>query len=117
MNKELEIVEQYQRSTGTYFLDRREHTDVTVAILYWHQSDLKIQGEIQRLRKIFEVDYGYHVLPDFVIPCEASAQQDLGFYLATFVKNWSQKPNTLIIVYYAGHCYYTEDGRDARWFA
>lgn len=112
-----EILEEYRDSIGTYFSNRLQYINVVVAILYWQESDLNIAGEIQRLRNVFEHEYKYHVLDDFAIPFAATAQQALGFYLASTVAQHLDQSNTLLIVYYAGHCYYTEDGQDARWFA
>ena len=43
-------------------------------------------------------------------------QQLLDYKISLFIKDYSNPPDTLIIIYYAGHCYADKD-REARWAA
>ena len=111
-----DIFQQYRESTSNYFADRIDYEKVAVLPIYWKENDLKPEAELKALRTLFKDDYGYHVLNNFLIPPKAS-QQLLNHEIAKFVCDWSDKQNTLILVYYAGHCFYGEDGKDVRWAA
>lgn len=111
---EVEIVEEFYRNTSTYFSNGVEYESVFVLLIYWRDNDIAPDHEIAALRKLFEGDYNFEVTT-FPIPTQGG-QQRLALEISSFVYQWSNKLNSLIIIYYAGHCFISEKG-EARWAA
>ncbi|KAL1631908.1 hypothetical protein SLS56_004113 [Neofusicoccum ribis] len=105
---------QFRETTSTYFADRNEYKTVHVLITYWIENDLGLEEELESLRKIFEDDYHFAVTT-FPIPLEGS-QRRLNTEISNFIDKWSQELDSLVIIYYAGHCFRSEKG-EACWAA
>jgi hypothetical protein len=75
----------------------------------------RLDDEINSLRKRFEQDYNYNVttLP---LPSDESRAIRLVTEIAEFVKLHSVSEDSLIVLYYAGHCGANADGF-AEWAA
>lgn len=95
---------------------RHQYTQVHVLLITWADNDLQdVDREIRELREVFETDYCYSSVSYFRIP-DKKSQARLNFEISNFVYNQSQGSDSLIIVYYAGHC--GPDNEDkAEWYA
>ncbi|KAI9659825.1 MAG: hypothetical protein M1821_001176 [Bathelium mastoideum] len=111
---EVETVEHIAKTASETFSEGLEYESVYALLIYWKESDLNPEEEISVLRALFEKDFNYMVTT-FPIPTNGG-QQRLNLEICQFVSQWSNKPNTLIIVYYTGHCSTSEKG-EARWAA
>lgn len=82
-----------------------KYTNVEVLLLCWAEKsdDLIITREVSKLKKTFEDHFNYGAQVGYL---DASAKQTLQVQVngivANFVKDYDG-PNTLLIVYYAGH--------------
>lgn len=111
---ELEIVQDFSNSAGTYFSGRVEHESVHVLLTFWEINDVKPEKEIDALHKLFEDGFNFSVTR-FPIPSKGS-QLRLNRDLSDFLSRFADRENTLIIMYYAGHCFKGPKG-EARWAA
>lgn len=109
-----QLAQDFSKSTSTYFSNRSEYESVYALLIYWKENDIGPEDELTALRKLFEDDFNFKVTT-FPIPSERG-QQLLNYELSDFVSQWSKKLQSLIIVYYAGHCFTSETG-EARWAA
>ncbi|KAL8964378.1 MAG: hypothetical protein Q9183_004491, partial [Haloplaca sp. 2 TL-2023] len=76
---------------------------VEVLLLSWKESDMDITHEADELQNVFEKDFGYNVT---LVELDADSDQRLQLQINATVACWAEKhskPNTLLIVYYAGH--------------
>lgn len=76
---------------------------VAVLLLCWAQDDLKTAGEVNALKSVLEERFRYHT----TMACldnnnKQRLQVQLNTKVAAFV-GANDGPNTLLIVYYAGH--------------
>jgi hypothetical protein len=76
-----------------------QYSRVYVLMLYWEEDDLGVAEEVWALQNIFMTSYYYSVRV-FEIP-SAKPTTRLQTRIAEFLKH--DGPNTLLIVYYAGH--------------
>ncbi|RSL88383.1 hypothetical protein BHE90_000052 [Fusarium euwallaceae] len=110
---QVDIVESFKRGVGPGL--HSGYTQVNVLLIHWAKNDLGgVEKEIQDLQSVFEADYNYNTLI-FRIPDNDSHRQRLNTEISCFVENKSQR-DSLIIVYYAGHCSPDELGQ-AEWAA
>ena len=87
----------YQKSTV--------YTKVEVLMLSWAESfgDLKTKEEVGRLRSTFEKTFNYNIQIQYL---DTTVLQRLQVRVNSIVANFVDAhdgPNTLLIVYYAGH--------------
>ncbi|KAL8754706.1 MAG: hypothetical protein Q9199_004154 [Rusavskia elegans] len=79
------------------------YEQVEVLLLCWKVCDMDTTSEVNDLRRVFEVVFGYHATTEFL---DANSKQKLQVQVnarvAKFVED-CDGPNTLLIVYYAGH--------------
>lgn len=123
MSVEAEFSEQFYLNSQRFFSERVDYTAVTALLLYWKENDIDPEKEVDAIRKLFEQDFGFASLT-FTIP-PRRAQQELNREISTFVANYSNQPDTLILVYYAGHGDVDDDGKSIwaayvhfeQWFA
>jgi hypothetical protein len=85
--------------------DQKGYSEVHVLLLRWEEDDLKVAVELEELGIIFSKCYNYSV-ELWRIPSEKPATK-LQRRLADYVDNFDT-PNTLLIVYYAGHAMQNE---------
>ena len=81
------------------------YTKVEVLLLCWAEScdDLTTRNEVEDLKATFENDFNYHATIEYLdITFEQRIQVRLNAKVAAFV-GAHDGPNTLLIVYYAGH--------------
>ncbi|KAL8678376.1 MAG: hypothetical protein Q9224_003984 [Gallowayella concinna] len=79
------------------------YVKVEVLMLCWAVSDMDTAGEMNDLKTVFEKDFGYHVTTQRLnAKQEKPLQVQLNVMVAKFVYDHGG-PNTLFIVYYAGH--------------
>ncbi|KAL9094149.1 MAG: hypothetical protein Q9165_003564 [Trypethelium subeluteriae] len=124
MSLEENFVEEFKQSSQHYFAERIEYTSAKALLLYWKDHDLDavepaepsatLSSELQALRVLLEQDLNFSTCT-FEIPTEHS-QQLLNAELSKFVATSSVEADTLILLYYAGHCDSGIDGK-ARWSA
>ena len=81
------------------------YTKVEVLMLSWEESrgDFSSREELDRLRSIFEKKFKYHTKVQYL---DTSIQQRLQARVNLIVAEFVHRhdgPNTLLIVYYAGH--------------
>lgn len=79
------------------------YTKVEVLLLCWEHScsDMATKDEIDDLKKTFENRFNYHAEIKY-LDITTRLQVHVNAIVATFVKD-HDGPNTLLIVYYAGH--------------
>lgn len=78
---------------------------VEVLLLHWekHSNDLEIEPEVTRLKSVFEKKFKYNCRIEYLDNYdEKRLQLQLNSKVADFAYN-HDAPNTLFIVYYAGH--------------
>ncbi|GKU05625.1 hypothetical protein FLAG1_06314 [Fusarium langsethiae] len=93
------------------------YTQVHVLLIAWEEHDLgDVDGEIRDLRTIFEQDYRYSSVVFFPIPTKGSPCARLNREISSFVEEQSFPEESLIIIYYAGHCSPNSRGQ-AEWAA
>jgi len=103
----------FRDKASTYFSTRQDYISVHAILLHWREHDIdKLEQEVSAFRKLLE-DAQYYVTT-LLIPTDGTQQQTLNLEIAAFVKTKSHRPDSLIIVYYAGHCNPTSGGR-AEW--
>ena len=81
------------------------YTKVEVLLLCWAEScdDLTTKKEVEDLKATFETDFNYHATIEYLdIMFEQRLQIRVNAKVAAFVDD-HDGPNTLLIVYYAGH--------------
>ena len=81
------------------------YTKVEVLLLCWAEScdDLTTKKEVEDLKATFENDFNYHATIEYLeITFEQRIQVRVNAKVAAFV-DAHNGPNTLLIVYYAGH--------------
>ena len=89
---------------GTY-KSSTKYTNVEVLLLCWveQSDDLITTGEVKKLKSTFEDRFNYGAQIGYLDPkAKQAAQVQLNAIVANFV-NTFDGPNTLLIVYYAGH--------------
>ncbi|KAL8734043.1 MAG: hypothetical protein Q9166_001804 [cf. Caloplaca sp. 2 TL-2023] len=96
-------------SEGTY-QNSSLYEKVEVLLLCWAKSDMDTTNEVDDLRSVFENDFGYHTTTERLdANSKHGLQVEVNAIVAQFVRQHNG-PNTLFIVYYAGH------GRPGKFF-
>ncbi|KAF4471552.1 HET-s domain [Fusarium albosuccineum] len=110
-----DIAESFKATIGPSL--QSSYAEVHVLLLAWADHDLgDIDSEIRDLRSVFEQDYNYSSVSFFQIPSNGSQRARLNTEISTFVEQKSSRHDSLIIVYYAGHCSADAQGQ-AEWAA
>ncbi|KAF4962743.1 hypothetical protein FSARC_9191 [Fusarium sarcochroum] len=110
-----DIFESFKTTIGSDL--QSSYTQVHVLLIAWEDSDLKdIESEIRDLRAVFEQDYHYSSVSYFPIPVKGSPRARLNKEISSFVEEQSFPHDSLIIIYYAGHCGPDSQGQ-AEWAA
>ena len=85
------------------YLNPSLYDKVEVLLLCWAVSDMDTTAEVQELRDVFEEDFGYHTTTEYLhADWRQKLQTQVNALVATFV-GVHDGPNTLLLVYYAGH--------------
>jgi hypothetical protein len=93
----------------------QRYTCVVALLLYWKETDLKIDGELQALEDLLQDTFNYNV-ERYAIPSEKS-QRMLCSAVNKFLDQYGTSDN-LVIVYYGGHGGPTKDGStECEWAA
>jgi hypothetical protein len=96
---------------------QRPYDRVHVLLLTWAEHDIaSLNNEIEELRDVFEREYNYTRVTVFEIPIDGSQEIVLNAEIAGFIHLTSATPDTLTIVFYAGHCTTNPRGK-AEWSA
>ncbi|KAI4188093.1 MAG: hypothetical protein LQ346_005384, partial [Caloplaca aetnensis] len=101
MSAEAQFSKQFYDNSRTFFSERVDYTSVTALLVHWERNDINPENEIDAVRDIFEKDFAFATL-SFPIP-PLCPQQALNREISAFVATYSNKSDTLILVYYAGH--------------
>ncbi|KAF5724179.1 hypothetical protein FMUND_1081 [Fusarium mundagurra] len=110
-----DIVHSFKSTIGSNL--QGSYAQVHVLLISWEEHDLgDVDGEIRDLRAIFEQDYHYSSVVLFHIPVKGSSRARLNREISSFVEEQSFPQDSLIIVYYAGHCSPNAQGQ-AEWAA
>ncbi|KAI0387562.1 hypothetical protein F5Y04DRAFT_240505 [Hypomontagnella monticulosa] len=110
---ENDIVNSFYDNTRSYFPGHDPYTNVRVLMLWWAGTDLKIDKEVKVLAKLFKDEFRYDVT-NFVIPSNGEQNKELSRELMGL--NEQLGTDSLLIIYYAGHCKADEKGY-AQWWA
>ncbi|KAL8877804.1 MAG: hypothetical protein Q9198_004249 [Flavoplaca austrocitrina] len=79
------------------------YDNVEVLLLCWAISDMDTTTEVQELRDVFVKDFGYHTTTEYLnADSKQKLQVQVNARVAKFVGD-HDGPNTLLLVYYAGH--------------
>lgn len=113
MAPEDDIINSYKESIGNYFPERSPYSNVHVLVLWWTETDLAVEQEINALSKVFKENFQYD-LSTFQIPSDGNQDQELSHRIISM--NESLPGDSLLIVYYAGHCD-SDANEHARWWA
>ncbi|OIW24415.1 hypothetical protein CONLIGDRAFT_685394 [Coniochaeta ligniaria NRRL 30616] len=110
-----DLVKAFKSNIGATLND--PYSEVHVLLTSWAENDLGrgVEQEILDLRAVFEKEYNYNCA-SFPIPVDGSQQRRLNAELSSFVENQSRSSDSLIIIYYAGHCSANAQGQ-AEWAA
>ena len=82
-----------------------QYDKVEVLLLYWLDSDMgtNTNKEVDDLESVFVKDFGYHATRAHLNEnSKKKLQVEVNYEVANFVRK-HDGPNTLLIVYYAGH--------------
>ncbi|KAF2492983.1 hypothetical protein BU16DRAFT_584024 [Lophium mytilinum] len=112
---EYKVVHSFQTGVGAYFTSRQVYTQAHVLLIHWQENDFNPEKEIDELRECFEQRFKYTVT-SLPLPKDGSQQRLLNREIGEFVHNQSPSEDSLIVVYYAGHCAPDENGL-AEWAA
>lgn len=115
MADEHDIVDSFQTGVGAFFSSRQVYTQVHVLLIHWKESDVHPEKEIDELRECFEQGFKYTVA-SLALPVDGTQQRRLNREIVEFVDNQSIVEDSLIMVYYAGHCAANKHGL-AEWAA
>ncbi|KAL8903572.1 MAG: hypothetical protein Q9171_007359 [Xanthocarpia ochracea] len=80
-----------------------QYDKVEVLLLYWLDSDMGITEEVDDLESVLVNDFGYHATR---VQLNGNSKQKLQIKVNAKIADFVDKhdgPNTLLIVYYAGH--------------
>lgn len=105
----------FEASVGTYFRTKQPYSQVHVLCIHWEKDDIFPVAEIERLRGCFEKGYGYTVAT-LALPNDDTREMRLISEIVDFVKQYSKEEDSLIVLYYAGHCSPNDEG-SAEWAA
>lgn len=114
MSSGKDIIEDYKDHSQDYFAHRNAYSTVHALLLWWQENDIHPEKEIGTLKALLENDFRFEV-STFQIPKDGTHKSSLKKQIMNTVDNHSKK-DSLLIVYYAGHCDPDERGR-ARWAA
>lgn len=98
-----------QALNDTFPRDLSPYTGVYVLLLRWEEDDLKVQNDINVLRKVCEGKFHYDVW-EWHLPSIESPTLALQDRLYAFLSAHRDK-NELVIVYYGGHGVASSDGK------
>lgn len=87
------------------YLSPSVYKKVEVLLLCWkeHSRDIDTQEEVERLKSVFKEGFGYNVT---IQQLDATREKKLQLQVNANVANFAEVndgPDTLLIVYYAGH--------------
>jgi hypothetical protein len=109
----------FKENTNHYFQTRRDYVTVHALLISWKENDIDPDAEIAALQKVLEQDYRYRA-STFQIPTngvgDGVPQLRLNTELSKFMESSSNRLDSLIVVYYAGHCSADETG-EVQWAA
>ncbi|KAF1353283.1 hypothetical protein BDV97DRAFT_346225 [Delphinella strobiligena] len=111
---EVQIANDFAESASRHLAERLEYDSMSVLLIYWKENDLHPDSELQDLRRLFEKKFNFTVT-SFPIP-PTKSEQRLNYQLAAFVADYCHASRSLIIVYYADHCFSSPKG-EAQWAA
>ena len=81
------------------------YKEVEVLLLCWDQScsDMSTESEVEDLKAVLETRFGYHTTVEHLnARIKKKPQAQLNSKVAMFVESYND-PDTLLIIYYAGH--------------
>ncbi|KAM7211284.1 hypothetical protein V8F06_013341 [Rhypophila decipiens] len=95
------------------------YTEVHALLISWADNDFgkPLDDEITNLRAVLENEYNYSSVTTFSIPTE-NAHRRLNREISSFVEDYSSSSDSLIIIYYGGHCGpNSKNAKEAEWAA
>ncbi|KAI1415016.1 hypothetical protein F5Y13DRAFT_11357 [Hypoxylon sp. FL1857] len=107
------IINSYKDNTRQFFLERNPYNKVHVLMVWWADTDLQIEREVEALSKLFREDFGYDV-STLKLPENGTQDLILNSELLSFHNRLPD--NALLIIFYSGHCDQDQHGY-SRWFA
>jgi hypothetical protein len=109
------VTSTFENTVGSYFRTKQPYSQVHVLCIYWEKNDISPDTEIEHLRDCLEQGYGYTVAT-LALPNDDTREMRLITEIVDFVKQYSKEEDSLIALYYAGHCGSNKDGL-AEWAA
>ncbi|KAM7216772.1 hypothetical protein V8F06_007882 [Rhypophila decipiens] len=113
MSSEVDIIRSYQNNAGDYFSQRNIYSRVYALLIYWADNDLHPEKEVTALSDLLRIGFGYETA-SLKLPATDSLSV-LVTRIVDVLREHSAK-DSLLIVYYAGHCS-PDDVGHARWTA
>lgn len=114
--EEVEVLQGFNTLLSDIASKSQGYDSVQVVLIHWAEADDEgIVGEVDKVRKLFDGDFGFSV-DEFLIPSQRSGSS-LQLMLSNLCYKDDGKQNRLLILYYAGHGDPGGDERRAVWAA
>ncbi|KAG6353630.1 hypothetical protein INS49_005338 [Diaporthe citri] len=114
--EEVDFVRDFKSGVRDYFTHKTEYSQVQAVLIAWSENDVGPEQELKDLRAVFEKDYQFSV-STFNIPNHGSSPgAKLNLEIASLVDTKCNHSDSLVIIYYAGHCGPDKHG-NAEWAA
>ncbi|KAK8122861.1 hypothetical protein PG984_011531 [Apiospora sp. TS-2023a] len=110
---ESEFIESFKKRTGDNFAKDGAYSSVKALLITWSENDLFPDKEVGALFVLLKTNFNYEV-ESFKIPSDDTAVYAL--HKRIFEAGQQTATDSLLIVYYAGHCGKDERG-NAQWAA
>lgn len=102
--EEVDFVRDFKSGVRDYFTNKTEYSQVQAVLIAWSENDIGPEQELKDLRAVFEKDYQFSV-STFRIPNDASSPgAKLNVEISSLVETKCDHSDSLVIIYYAGHC-------------
>lgn len=113
--EELDFVRDFKSGVRNYFTQKTEYSQVQAVLIAWSENDIGPEQELKDLRAVFEKEYQFSV-STFRIPNNGSQGAKLNSEISSLVETKCNNNESLVIIYYAGHCSPDKQG-NAEWAA
>lgn len=111
MDTTARVIEEFNESTGTFFVDHSEYKKAALLILFWKDHDLDdnnpnaplhtLGTELSSVRDLFKEELHFNTTT-YGIPSQ-NCVWHLRAFLNDFLLQHASQESVLLVVYYAGH--------------
>lgn len=113
MSSEQDIISSYESNTGDYFSKRNVYSRVYALLIHWDENDLRPEKEVTALGGLLKDGFGFAT---DTLKLPPSNPESVLVTKIMAVRDEHSAKDSLLIVYYAGHCY-PDQLEHARWKA